>query len=81
LIENCDPTIRRILPDDGRRSDQTNQIRSGRTLGLFIPPVLLLHASPGSGSGVFMQQVIVAVPAPNAHPGLGTMFVESPFAP
>ena len=81
LIENRDASIRRVLPEDGRLSDQINHLRAGRTLGLLDPMVPLLHASPGSGTGVFLQQVIVVAPpfAGDAEPG--TIIVHLPFAP
>lgn len=80
VIENRDATIRRILPDDGRLSDQIGDVRGGRSLGPLSPAIPLLDAAPRSGSGVFLQTVTLA---PRTEPGdvPDTMFIVLPAAP
>lgn len=60
LIENRTSTIRRILPAEGGMTDQVGQVRGGLSLGPLAPPVSLLHAAPGAGSGVYLQQLLIA---------------------
>ncbi len=81
LVEGQNATIRRLLPEDGRLSDQIDQIGCGRTLGPLSPPVPLLHAPPGSGSGVFVQQIVVKLPEFDPSGEAGVIVVHIPFAP
>ena len=81
LLDNKQVTIRRILPGDGRISDQVQGISTGRTLGAFANPLPLLHAVPGSGSGLFLQELRIIFPELGATSLLGTLFVQIPFAP
>jgi hypothetical protein len=81
LVENRDSTIRRVLPEDGRLSDQVNQVRGGRTLGMFDPSISFLHAMAGSGSGVYLQQVVALAPPLDAAAEPGTILIQLPFAP
>ena len=81
LLENKQVTIRRVLPEDGRLSDQVQGISSGRILGPFANPDSLLHAERGSGSGLFLQELRVNVSGLGSASLLGTVFVQIPFAP
>lgn len=81
LLENKQVTIRRVLPEDGRLSDQVQGISSGHTLGPFANPIPLLHAGQGSGSGLFLQELQIAFPELGSTTLLGTASVQIPFAP
>jgi hypothetical protein len=62
LLENRDGTIRRVIPADGRLSDQVQGITGGHTVGIAAPPIPLLHAALGSGAGVYLQPLIFIIP-------------------
>lgn len=79
LLENLDGTVWRIIPADGRQSEQVLGIQSGHTVGILVPAIPFLHAALGSGSGVFQQNVIVIVP--EHAPALATLTVQITTSP
>jgi hypothetical protein len=81
LLDNKQLTIRRVLPEDGRLSDQVQGISTGRTLGPFANPIPLLHAGQGSSSGLFLQELRIVFPVSGSATPLGILFVQIPFAP
>jgi hypothetical protein len=81
LLGNQQVTIRRVLPEDGRLSDQVQGISSGHILGSFANPTPLLHAERGSGSGLFLQDLHIDFPGLGSAILLGTLFVQIPVAP
>jgi len=81
LLDNKQVAIRRVLPEDGRLSDQVQGIATGSTLGPFANPIPLLHAAQGSGSGLFLQELRIVFPELGSTSLLGTALVQIPFAP
>jgi hypothetical protein len=81
ILENRTATIRRIMPADGRRSDQIDLVQSGQTLGGIQPPIRVLRAAPGGGSGVYLQQLLMLTAVPDLDEPASTLIVHLPFAP
>jgi hypothetical protein len=79
LLENLDGTIWRVIPADGRQSEQVLGIHSGHTVGVLVPALPFLRAELGSGSGVFQQTVLVIVP--DSAPTLATLTVQITTSP
>jgi hypothetical protein len=69
------------MPADGRRSDQIDLVQSGQTLGGIQPPIRVLRAAPGGGSGVYLQQLLVQTAVPDTDEPASTLIVHLPFAP
>jgi hypothetical protein len=81
LLENIDGTIHRVLPNDGRASDQIQGITGGRTVGVIDPPISLLHAQLGSGSGVYLQPLVMILPAQLDNQIVGLLYIQVTSAP
>lgn len=81
LVENRTSSIRRILPADGRYSEQIDLVRSGQTLGMPAPPIPLLHAAPGGGSGVYLQELLFQTSGSGSGEPPRTIVIQLPFAP
>lgn len=80
IAENRNETIRRLLPAGRTLDGPIDGVDGQRTLGPMGPPVPVLGARPGSGNGVYLQQLALIIPGTSgAVPQV--FYVVLPFAP
>jgi len=80
LVRNQPDTISRVSPVGKGRGAPDVNLANGQSLGPLAEPARVLQAWPGSGDGLFVQQLAITYPALLAG-ATGTLYIHLPFAP